>query len=242
MNKKLLVLGASSEIGTALIQAVHPEFQLIVAHYHSSPAGLLSLKDELGDKLCLFQADFESEESTRKLDADIQAVCGFPTQIVLLPANKITHERFSKVGWEQTQKQLNIQLRSAWILLQSFLPKMVKNQYGRVLFLLTSCTLNIPPKFLSDYITAKYAMLGLMKALAAEYAEKGICINAVSPSMIETKFLKNVSHLIIEQSADDNPLKRNASVHDVIPMMKLLLSDDSSFVTGQNIAVTGGED
>ena len=58
--------------------------------------------------------------------------------------------------------------------------------------MLTSCTTNIPPKYLASYVTSKYALLGLVKALSNEYADKGIRINGISPSMIETKFLENI--------------------------------------------------
>lgn len=65
-------------------------------------------------------------------------------------------------------------------------------------------------------------------------------VNAVSPDMMETKFLSELPDLIIEQSAKNNPLGRNIYVQEVIPTMEYLLSEGSNIVTGQNIGVTGG--
>ncbi len=106
--------------------------------------------------------------------------------------------------------------------------------------MLSAYLLGVPPKFQSPYITVKYALLGLMRNLAAEYAAKGIMVNAVSPDMMETKFLSELPDLIKEQSAKNKPLGRNLFVEEVIPTMEYLLSSGSDVVTGQNIGVTGG--
>lgn len=79
-----------------------------------------------------------------------------------------------------------------------------------------------------------------MRNLAVEYASKGITVNAVSPDMMETKFLSELPELIKEHSAKNNPLGRNIYVDEVGPTMEYLLSSGSDVVTGQNIGVTGG--
>ena len=107
--------------------------------------------------------------------------------------------------------------------------------------MLTDSVIGMPPKFLSPYITVKYALLGLMKSLAVEYAGKGITINAVSPDMMETKFLSGIPELVIEQNAKNNPLGRNLTVDDVIPAFEYFLSEKANVVTGQNIGITGGK-
>lgn len=126
------------------------------------------------------------------------------------------------------------------MILQAFIPKMSKQNYGKIVFMLSAYLLGIPPKFQSPYITVKYALLGLMRNLASEYAAKGIMVNAVSPDMMETKFLSELPELIKEQSAKNNPLGRNIFVDEVVPTIEYLLSPGSDVVTGQNIGVTGG--
>ena len=86
------------------------------------------------------------------------------------------------------QNDIDIALRSLVIILNSFISDMTKAKFGKIVVMLTSCTTNIPPKYLASYVTSKYALLGLVKSLANEYADKGIRINGVSPSMIFTKY------------------------------------------------------
>lgn len=105
--------------------------------------------------------------------------------------------------------------------------------------MLSACTQNNPPKFMSAYVTAKYALLGLMKSLASDYAEKGICVNAISPDMIETKFLDGVPNAAVRMTAEKSVMGRLLNVDEVVPAFEFLLSDAADKITGQNIFITG---
>ena len=100
--------------------------------------------------------------------------------------------------------------------------------------------MNVPPKALTQYTTVKYALLGLVKSLASEYSNKNIQINSISPSMIETKFLNNINEKLVELGAYNHPLKRNAIVEDITPIIKMLISNESDYINGVNVPITGG--
>ncbi len=239
-NKILLITGASSDVGIELIKKVINKFDFILAHYVKDDAKLLELKKKFGDKIILINGNFLSEKETYQFVENIKNTGKIPTHIVHLPAGKCENMKFSKMTWQKFDEDINIALRSLLLVLNNFLPLMAKNKYGRVVVMLTSYTLNIPPKYLSSYVTTKYALLGLVKALANEYADKGIRINGVSPSMIDTKFLDSIPELIVKQNALNSPTGKNLSVEDVIPTFEFLLSDDAECITGQNIAITNG--
>ena len=123
---------------------------------------------------------------------------------------------------------------------KTFVPKMAKAKRGRVLFMLTSYLLGMPPKNTAAYVMAKSALAGLAKSLAADYASFGVTVNCVAPSMMETKFLAETSDLIVQASAEANPMGRNARPSDVVPAMAFLLSDEAGFITGVTLPITGG--
>lgn len=239
-DKILLVTGGSSDVGMALIEKVQDDFDYIIAHRIGDNEKLLSLKEKLGDKLILVKGDFLSEEDTYRFVEEIKSLGKIPTHIVHLPAGRFENIKFTKIGWEKFEKDYHIAFRSLVIILSAFLPMMEKNKFGRIVVMLTSCTLNIPPKYLASYVSSKYALLGLVKALANEYAEKGIRINGVSPSMMDTKFLDSIPDLIVEQNALKSPTGKNLSVEEVVPTFQFLLSDDAQGITGQNLAITNG--
>ncbi|MCQ2524964.1 MAG: SDR family oxidoreductase [Lachnospiraceae bacterium] len=239
-NKVLLVTGASSDIGTAFIKRNIDKYALVYAHYNSSKSKLEDLEKVYPEKLVLLKADFSDAASVDNLIEKVRECGQLPDHIIHMTSPKPVNEKFHKFNWEDFENGINTSLRSIVMITKAFIPSMAKNKYGKVVFMLTSYVLGVPPKYQTPYVTAKYALLGLMKGLSAEYASKGITVNAVSPDMMETKFLSDLPDLIIEQNAADSPLKRILKVEDVIPSFEYLLSDGADTVNGVNIPVTAG--
>lgn len=241
MNKSIiLITGASSDIGCELISEIASEDSIIIAHYNDSKDKIERLKNKLDVEIIPIKADFSNENDINALITFMKNNQYIPDKIIHLPALRVKNTRFKDIEWVDFQDQLDIQVKSIVLILKEFLPLMSKKKRGKVIFMLTSYTISIPPKLLSNYVTAKYALLGLMKSLANEYANKSININGISPSMIETEFLSNIPDKIVEFEAEAHPLNRNATPKDIIPLIKFLLSDDSNYMTGLNIPITGG--
>lgn len=240
MDHNLLILGASSDLATALIPRISENFQMVFAHYNQSADKLLELQRSVSCQMELFQADFTSEGETKRLVDQVAESQHSVTHILHCPSARLRTERFRKLVWEDYSMMLDTQIRSLYYAVNRFVPQMAKQRYGKVVIVLSSVTAGSAPSYMNPYVTAKYAQLGFIKSLAAEYASKSVQINAVSPSMIETKFLQNVPSLVVEQNSDSHPLKRNATVEDIIPAIEFLLSERSNFITGQNLLVSGG--
>lgn len=241
MKDIILITGASSDLGSDLIARIDKPDTVILAHCHRS-------KDKL-EKVCcglsnaafeILQYDLGSEPQIIEMINRIKKKYSAPAKIVHFAAPKVELLPFHKAEWELYQQNIDIQLKSIVLILKAFLPSMAKAKYGKLVFVLTSDVFDKPTKGLANYTGIKYALLGLMKSLAAEYAEKKININAVSPSMIETSFLQNIHEMVVAGNAANNPFKRNAVVGDITPAIKFLLSEEADYITGANIPITGG--
>ena len=197
----ILITGASSGIGRAIIRQVSNDSTIILAHYFSNIDQLTSLMNEVPGTIIPIQADLSHENGITSLIEDVSSYCKTPGKIVLLAAPRLTMVRFKDLSWEDFRTHYEMPLRTAVTLLGQYLPKMAKTGYGRVVFMLSSVTMGVPPSAMAHYVTAKYAMLGLMKATASEYATKGITINAVAPSMVETDFLREIPDKLVEFAA-----------------------------------------
>jgi 3-oxoacyl-[acyl-carrier protein] reductase len=239
MYKLILIIGASSDIGINLINNLEDGY-LIIAHYNSTAVKLLDLSIRIKNKIILIKADLSDETQVTSMINNIYKDYGVPNIIIHLASPKFRYTRFKDVTWDIIQNEVNISLKSITMILINFLPLMAKAKSGKIVCMLSSVVLNVPPKSLVHYTTVKYAILGLIKSLASEYANKNIQINAISPSMINTKFLSDINYHYVELSENNHPLKRNANTMDIIPLIKLLISDDSNYISGANIPVTGG--
>jgi 3-oxoacyl-[acyl-carrier protein] reductase len=233
----VLVAGASSDLGIALIRRLLESGDAsIVAHYHQGRERIEQLDGH--GRIRALAADFESIESVERMVDQLGDQ--LPSQLVYLPALKLRYERFSKFSLGHFDRDMTIQVRSAIALLKRLLPRMAELPRAKVVFVLSSVTARVPPKFMSMYTTVKHAQLGLMRALASEYASSKININAVSPGMIETRFLDDIPAIAKEMSAAAAPRGRIASTDDVVGAIQFLLSPESDFINGIELPVTGG--
>jgi 3-oxoacyl-[acyl-carrier protein] reductase len=238
----VLITGASSDIGIALIRRLmtSPDQPLILAHSFRGGDRLQDLQSDLGGRVILLQADFSESESVSALAEEVTEQYGTPRALVHLPALRLSYERFTKFKWERMEQDLAVQIRSAVLLLQRWLPKMSKAPNARVVFVLSSVVHGMPPKFLSMYTMVKYAQLGLMRSLAAEYSGTTLRVNAISPSMVDTQFISDIPPLAIQATASASPLGRNAKPEDLLGALTLLLSPDSEYLNGIDIPIAGG--
>ena len=239
MHSTTLIIGASSDVGVNLIKSMDAGTR-VLAHYNRSDAALKDVAATCAADVVLLQADLSVEAEVMSLLDTVETDYDNPDKIVCLAAAPVKNIRFKDVEWSHFEKDINISLKATVLVLNRLLPKMAKAKKGKVVVMLSSYVLGVPPKALAHYTTIKYALLGLVKSLASEYGARNIQVNAVSPSMIDTKFLNTINEKFVELNAYNHPLKRNAQVDDVTPAIKMLLSSDADYINGVNIPITGG--
>lgn len=235
-----LMTGASSDVGAALIERVFQPGDTVIAQGAGDLSCLEALCAKHPGAIRTYDVDLTDDAALTAFVDELTGQGLVPTHLVHLPALRVINAKFKNFDEARFEKDVSVQLRSAVRLCKTFLPAMARARYGRVLFMLTSYLLGAPPKNTAAYVMVKSALQGLAKSLAVEYAPFGVTVNCVAPSMMETKFLQDTSDLIVQASAEANPMKRNARVEDVVPAMAFLLSEEARFITGVTLPVTGG--
>jgi 3-oxoacyl-[acyl-carrier protein] reductase len=199
------------------------------------------LQSELKDGIVPVQADLSSGAGIEHVIAQVRAQTEFPQKIVHFAGLKLHLERFHQADMARFEADFAIQVRAAMRLLQEFLPAMARApQPAKVVLVLSSVTLGVPAKFMATYTIVKHAELGLLRALAADYAGGSVNINGVSPYMVDTQFLSEIPEKAKELGAAATPQRRLASTRDVVNVIEFLLSPASDYLSGVNIPVTGG--
>lgn len=240
MNNVILITGANSELGINYIQSLVGKNIKILALYRADRTELEKIKAKYTIDLEIIQVDLFDTDSLKKVICELTSKYHI-NQVLHLAAPNVSQLRFNKISRDQFDIDYRVQLLSIIEILQLVLPKMKKMKQGKIVFVLTSCTKGIPPKFWASYVTFKYGLLGLLKSLASEYSTSSVQINGVSPSMIDTKFLRNMDERIIEMSTQGNPQKRLVQLDEVVSAIDFFLSEKSNFITGNNLLVSGGE-
>ncbi|MCM1081996.1 MAG: SDR family oxidoreductase [Clostridium sp.] len=239
-----LITGASSDVAIELLNRLEDRGEKCTAlcQYNSNCLMLDKLKDTFKNvDIIKFQCNFEDENKTEQWVNDIKEKGYVVTHIVHAAASKLKYSRITKFDYCVLHSDIAVQVVSLGLILKTFLPMMKKAKFGKIVVVLSACTLGTPPKFMYNYIAAKYALEGLMKAVASDYAGNGININAVSPNMMETKFLDNVDGRWVQMNAENSAMKRNIKVSETVDSIMFLLSDASNYMNGVNLNLTGGD-
>lgn len=232
-----LITGATSDLGKGLIKSIMKEngIQIIACGFNDEYK-----LAEYKDRIQYFDVDLSNRNKVNEFIFELESLNVHPTHFVHFPALPVVNTNFKNFDEERFSKDLEVQIFSAIKLSKYVLNRMKKNKFGRIVFMQTSYTISVPPKNVAAYTMTKSAIGGLVKSLAIEYAKFGITVNCVAPSMIETNFVKDLNHLVVEMSASENPMGRNAKVDDVVPAIKFLLSEEARFITGVTLPITGG--
>lgn len=239
--KQVLILGASSEIGIDIIKQIDADEVQILAHCFHHPEKLVALNQQCRSNIIPMMADLNTESGTQSLIQQVNEECDMPDDIVILQAPPLQMKRFKSLTRDDFENDFKLQTLAAFDVLKYFAPRMAKRGDGHIVFLLSSVTLGLPPSAMANYTTGKYALLGLMRAMAAEYGHKGLKVNGVSPSMVETQFLHHLPDKLVELHAEKHPLGRNATTKDVAPAVAFLLSEGAEYMNGVNLPISGGE-
>jgi NAD(P)-dependent dehydrogenase (short-subunit alcohol dehydrogenase family) len=223
--KNILLIGGSYGIGLAIAKALANDNNVFVAS--RTAEGLSDLK--------VTHLTFDAQTDTldiSKLPAVIDGLVYCPGSINLRPFKGLKIETF--------ESDLQINFIDMVKVVQTVLPQLTaSNQASIVLFSSVAASMGMP--FHTSVAAAKGAVEGFAKALASEYAPK-IRVNVIAPSLTNTpladKFLNNETKQ--EKSAERHPLKRFGQPDDLAQMATFLLSEKSSWMSGQILHVDGG--
>ncbi|PWL32264.1 SDR family oxidoreductase [uncultured Roseivirga sp.] len=224
-DKTILVIGASSGIGKATAQALIDQGANVISASRSNPeiSGLEHHSFDATDKNA--ELDFIPEQ----LDGLVYC----PGTINLKPFNRISIEDF--------QSDLDINLLGAIRVLQASFKSLKKSDSASVV-LFSTVAAKLGMNFHSSIATAKAAVEGLGKSLAAEWSMHGIRVNMVAPSLTDTPLAEKLLSTDDrkESSNKRHPIGRYGEAKDLSEMVVFLLSEKASWVTGQTIGIDGG--
>ena len=223
--KNILLIGGSYGIGLAIIKELASNNNVYVASRTSEGLQGLNVTYIEFDALT-------SDLNVALLPEKIDGLVYCPGSINLRPFRGLKLETF--------QSDMQINFFSMVKVIQSILPLLTaSNQASIVLFSTVAVKMGMP--FHTSVAAAKGAIEGFAKALAAEYAPK-IRVNVIAPSLTDTpladKFLNNDDKK--EKSSLRHPLKRFGQSEDLANMAAFLLSEKSSWMSGQILHVDGG--
>ena len=184
-----------------------------------------------------YQVDFLDENSTNNF---INYLKNQKINILVNNAGINKIDKFSSINIDDFDRILRVNLRAPFQICQAVIPFMEKNKWGRIVNL-TSIFSNISKEFRASYSSSKFGLDGMTLALAAEVSEKGILANSVGPGLIDTELTREVLGAKgISKLKDQIPIKRLGHTSEIASLVSWLVSEENTYMTGQNLIIDGG--
>lgn len=195
-------------------------------------------------------ADVTDEQSVEELYKQAESDRG-PIDIVVANAGMSTSAPATRTSLETWQDTLDVNLTGAFLTVRPALAGMHKRDSGRIVLIASTAGLK-GYGYVAPYVAAKHGAVGLMRALATEYARTRITVNAVCPGFVESEMLSESIARIMEKTGrtedearkslvSTNPQGRFVQPHEVASAVLWLCSEGAGSVTGQAVSVSGGE-
>ncbi len=244
-SRTMLVTGGGIGIGRAAALAfARAGYHVVVTDIlQAEGSELVSTIQSAGGTATFMAMDVRSTERVNEVIAAVNAERGAIDVLVLNAgiAHKVPLEALDDARWDHT---VDIDLKGMFRVARAALPAMRQRRSGAIVCLTSLMGLAWGWREHVHYSAAKSGVIGLMRGLAAEVAEDGVRVNAVSPGYVRTAQLLSEEHSLgaagAEQAGARVPLGRIGEPEDIADVILFLASTSARYITGQVIVVDGG--
>jgi 2-dehydro-3-deoxy-L-rhamnonate dehydrogenase (NAD+) len=137
------------------------------------------------------------------------------------------------------RRVMDINVIGVFLCTKAVLPHMKSRSYGRIVNIASIAGKEGNPN-MPAYSASKAAVIGFTKSVAKEVATEGICINAVSPAVVQTKILDQLTPQQVSYMTEKIPMRRTGKPEEIAAIVHFLASPEASFVTAQTYDASGG--
>jgi 2-dehydro-3-deoxy-L-rhamnonate dehydrogenase (NAD+) len=237
-GRTAIVTGAATGIGQAIAERLG-RAGATVAVIDLNLSGAQKVAADLPNGAFAVQGDVADAASVGRAVEEVLQKTG---QIDILVNNAGIAGRAGYI-WEQTdedwQRTIAINLTGVFNFCRAVVPHMRSRSYGRIVNIASIAGKEGNPRMI-PYSATKAAVIGLTKSLGKELATDGICVNAVSPAVVQTQILDQLTTEQVAYMTDRIPMRRTGKPEEIAYVVHFLASSECSFVTAQCYDASGG--
>jgi acetoacetyl-CoA reductase len=240
-QRTVLVTGATGGLGTAMCKKLYKDGFNVVGNYHTKEKADKWMEEmqKNGYNIKLFYGDVSDFDSAGEMVKKIEAEIG--TIDTLVNNAGITRDsRLVNMKRDDWYNVINTNLNSVFNCTKHVIDGMIDRKFGRIINI-SSVNGQRGQFGQTNYSAAKAGMHGFTKSLSMEVAKHGVTVNTISPGYIGTDMVMAVPAKVLDQIVAQVPMGRLGGTHEVAHLVSFLASEETSFITGANYSINGGQ-
>ena len=242
-GKVAIITGAGRGIGRGIAKLFAEEGAKVVINYNRSSKAAKELCDEIrrdGRSCLLVKGDVSKSIDVRNIVSATLQKFG-RIDILVNNAGLIIRKNFLESTEEEWDRTIDTNLKGVYLCSRQVAPIMLKQKRGKIVNISSVSGMHGPTSSLmvADYVASKAGVIGLTRSLAVNLAPY-VNVNAVCPGAIETDMLESIPEQARRSRMEETPLKRFGSPEEIAAAVLFLASDESDFITGEALVVSGG--
>lgn len=237
-NKVVIITGAGSGIGKETAQRMIDNGAK-VALWDYNQNTLEEIQAKLGSNAIAVNVDVSDEQSVKKAADKVREKLGSPSILVNCAGVAGINATIENTKPDEWRRVININLTGTFLCCREIISDMVKNKYGRIVNIASVAGKEGNPNA-AHYSASKSGVITFTRSLGKELAETGILVNCITPAVIETEMLSQVSDEHKAYMVSKIPMGRMGQPSEVASLICWLSSKECSYSTAAAFDLSGG--
>ena len=243
-DKVAIVTGASQGIGRGIALGLAEAGADVVVNYYQNNDAATEVADKilmLGRSVLVLQGDVSNREDVSRIVQEVLEAFG-KIDILVNNAGIFIAGPLEKMREEDWDRVVAVNLKGVFLCCQAVGNHMIEKKSGGSMINVASISGHIPEINGGAYTPTKAGVIGLTRLLAVEWSKYNIRVNAISPGPVMTPLQRKAypNEKLLAARNDAIPMRRHGTPEEIAKTAVFLASDDSSYITGEEITVDGG--
>jgi NAD(P)-dependent dehydrogenase (short-subunit alcohol dehydrogenase family) len=246
IGKVAVITGAAAGIGQAYARRLADDGAKVVVADTRDGDATVRLVQAAGGSAVAVRCDVSEPAQVAALAQAVEAQFG-RCDILVNNAGIYPIQMFDEMTFADWRRLMAINLDAQFLTIKAFVSGMRQRRWGRIVNMASDTFLSNLTGF-AHYIASKGGVIGLTRALASEFGEDGVTVNAIAPGLVRTPGTSGrrrrpgaAAGDEFEAAAGHQSIKRGLVPEDLVGTLSFLTSDDAAFITGQTLYVNGGK-
>ena len=240
-DRTAVVTGGGRGIGRAICQMLAERGARVAVNFeHNQQAAdeTISMIAGQAERAMAVQADVSESAAVDRMMRAVREQLG-PIDFLINNAGIATTTSHHDLKYEDWKRMFDINVDGPVLTTWAVKDEMIERQFGRIVNVSSLAGIKIKPDMI-HYATTKAALISFTRHCAQAFAPFNVRVNCVAPGLTDTDITRNGNLELVDHLIAVTPMKRMAEPAEIASVVKFLLSDDSSFVTGQTVPACGG--